>query len=119
MAGEAFLASGEAPKEEAIRHAIAGQPVLLHLLYQDHRRDRVGSRTAHRPLSRCRQTASRLADTLEEAYQVLAAVAHRPVAGGTDLLVQITGEIGDPPDRVLDLWALDDLRGIESMAMHD
>jgi CO/xanthine dehydrogenase FAD-binding subunit len=34
------------------------------------------------------------------------------VAGGTDLLVQITGEIGEPPERVMDLWALDDLRGI-------
>jgi CO/xanthine dehydrogenase FAD-binding subunit len=50
--------------------------------------------------------------TLEEAYQVLAAVPHRPVAGGTDLLVQITGEIGEPPERVLDLWGLDDLRGV-------
>jgi CO/xanthine dehydrogenase FAD-binding subunit len=50
--------------------------------------------------------------TLDEAYQVLAAVPHRPLAGGTDLLVQITGEIGEPPERVLDLWALDDLRGI-------
>jgi CO/xanthine dehydrogenase FAD-binding subunit len=50
--------------------------------------------------------------TLDEAYQVLAALPHRPVAGGTDLLVQITGEIGEPPERVLDLWALDDLRGI-------
>jgi len=50
--------------------------------------------------------------TLEEAYQVLAAIPHRPVAGGTDLLVQITGEIGEPPDRVLDLWALDEMRGI-------
>lgn len=36
----------------------------------------------------------------------------RPIAGGTDLLVQITGEIGDPPERILDLWALDELRGI-------
>ena len=34
------------------------------------------------------------------------------MAGGTDLLVQITGEIGEPPDRVLDLWGLDELRGI-------
>jgi CO/xanthine dehydrogenase FAD-binding subunit len=50
--------------------------------------------------------------TLDEAYQVLAAIPHRPLAGGTDLLVQITGEIGEPPERVLDLWALDDLRGI-------
>jgi xanthine dehydrogenase small subunit len=36
----------------------------------------------------------------------------RPVAGGTDLLVQVTGEIGEPPARVLDIWALDELRGI-------
>jgi CO/xanthine dehydrogenase FAD-binding subunit len=50
--------------------------------------------------------------TLREAYSLLAADAHRPVAGGTDLLVQITGELGDPPDRVLDIWRLDELRGI-------
>jgi xanthine dehydrogenase small subunit len=36
----------------------------------------------------------------------------RPIAGGTDLMVQITGEIGEPPARVLDLWGLDELRGI-------
>jgi CO/xanthine dehydrogenase FAD-binding subunit len=36
----------------------------------------------------------------------------RAIAGGTDLLVQITGEIGEPPDRVIDIWALDELRGL-------
>jgi carbon-monoxide dehydrogenase medium subunit len=36
----------------------------------------------------------------------------RPLAGGTDLMVQMTGEIGEPPERVLDIWALDELRGI-------
>jgi xanthine dehydrogenase small subunit len=50
--------------------------------------------------------------TLAEAYAVMAALPHRPVAGGTDLLVQMTGELGEPPERVLDLWALDELRGI-------
>ncbi|MEP6468297.1 MAG: FAD binding domain-containing protein [Chloroflexota bacterium] len=50
--------------------------------------------------------------TLAEAFELMAAVPHRPVAGGTDLLVQITGEIGEPPDRVIDLWGLDQLRGI-------
>jgi CO/xanthine dehydrogenase FAD-binding subunit len=50
--------------------------------------------------------------TLDEAYALLAAGAQRPVAGGTDLLVQITGELGDPPERVLDIWRLDELRGI-------
>jgi carbon-monoxide dehydrogenase medium subunit len=50
--------------------------------------------------------------SLAEAYAVAAGAAHRPLAGGTDLLVQITGEIGDPPGHVLDLWRLDELRGI-------
>ena len=36
----------------------------------------------------------------------------RPIAGGTDLMVQISGEVGPPPERVLDLWQLDELRGI-------
>ena len=27
-------------------------------------------------------------------------------------MVQMTGEIGEPPERVLDIWALDELRGI-------
>jgi CO/xanthine dehydrogenase FAD-binding subunit len=50
--------------------------------------------------------------SLPEAYGLLAADAYRPVAGGTDLLVQITGELGEPPGRVLDIWHLDELRGI-------
>jgi CO/xanthine dehydrogenase FAD-binding subunit len=50
--------------------------------------------------------------SLPEAYAVIAGARHRPVAGGTDLLVQITGEIGEAPDRVLDIWGLDELRGI-------
>jgi CO/xanthine dehydrogenase FAD-binding subunit len=52
--------------------------------------------------------------SLADAYRLLAdgGEAWRPVAGGTDLLVQITGELGPPPDRVLDIWALDELRGI-------
>ncbi len=36
----------------------------------------------------------------------------RPLAGGTDLMVQITGELGEPPERILDIWGLDELRGI-------
>jgi carbon-monoxide dehydrogenase medium subunit len=35
-----------------------------------------------------------------------------PIAGGTDVMVRITGEIGEPPARMLDLWRLDELRGI-------
>jgi CO/xanthine dehydrogenase FAD-binding subunit len=52
--------------------------------------------------------------SLADAYGLLATsgAAWRPVAGGTDLLVQLTGELGPPPDRVLDIWGLDELRGI-------
>jgi CO/xanthine dehydrogenase FAD-binding subunit len=57
--------------------------------------------------------------SLREAYALLAEAPHRPLAGGTDLLVQLTGELGEPPERVLDLWQLDELRGIrlESTAL--
>jgi len=50
--------------------------------------------------------------SLADAYALLAESSHQPVAGGTDLLVLITGELGDPPERVLDIWRLDELRGI-------
>jgi CO/xanthine dehydrogenase FAD-binding subunit len=52
------------------------------------------------------------ATSLTEAYALLAEASHQPVAGGTDLFVQITGELGQPPERVLDIWGLDELRGI-------
>ena len=51
--------------------------------------------------------------TLAEAYALLAAGdGWRPIAGGTDLMVQISGELAPPPERVLDIWHLDELRGI-------
>ena len=50
--------------------------------------------------------------TLPDAYATLAEAPTRPIAGGTDLMVALTGELGEPPARVLDLWRLDDLRGI-------
>jgi CO/xanthine dehydrogenase FAD-binding subunit len=50
--------------------------------------------------------------TLPDAYAALAEAPTRPIAGGTDLMVALTGELGEPPARVLDLWHLDDLRGI-------
>src|SRR5919197_95199 len=56
--------------------------------------------------------------TLAEAYAFLAENAGgqeghwRPLAGGTDLYVQMNGEIGPPPARILDLWRLRELRGV-------
>ena len=49
---------------------------------------------------------------LFEAYERLAAGATRPIAGGTDIMVAITGELGPIPERMLDLSRIDELRGI-------
>jgi carbon-monoxide dehydrogenase medium subunit len=56
---------------------------------------------------------------LEAAYALLAdgdGAPWRPLAGGTDLMVQMAGEIGEPPEHLLDIWGLDELRGIEVAA---
>jgi CO/xanthine dehydrogenase FAD-binding subunit len=50
--------------------------------------------------------------SLADAYALLAGGEYHPIAGGTDLMVQIAGELGPPPGRMLDLWQLDELRGI-------
>ena len=54
--------------------------------------------------------------SLDEAYAALASSTAddqlTPIAGGTDLMVRISGEIGAPPTRMLDLSRLDELRGI-------
>ena len=53
---------------------------------------------------------------LDGAYAALAAAPAdapaRPIAGGTDLMVALTGELGEPPASLVDLWAIDALRGI-------
>jgi CO/xanthine dehydrogenase FAD-binding subunit len=58
--------------------------------------------------------------TLADAYAALASSTTEaqitPLAGGTDVMVRITGEIGEPPERLVDLWRLDELRGIDANA---
>jgi carbon-monoxide dehydrogenase medium subunit len=49
---------------------------------------------------------------LAEAYALLASARHAPIAGGTDLMVRITGEIGELPERLLDVSRLPELEGI-------
>jgi CO/xanthine dehydrogenase FAD-binding subunit len=49
---------------------------------------------------------------LVDAYTALAVAPTRPIAGGTDLMVALAEELGEPPERILDLWHLDELRGI-------
>jgi len=51
--------------------------------------------------------------SLPEALALLAkGDGWQPVAGGTDLLVQLNGDLAPPPERVLDIWRLAELRGI-------
>lgn len=54
--------------------------------------------------------------TLADAYAVIAASTVdgpvTPIAGGTDVMVRITGEIGDLPGRMIDLSRLHELHGI-------
>ena len=51
--------------------------------------------------------------SLDEAFALLATDAWRPIAGGTDLMVQITGEQGPIPERILNLGRLEALSGVE------
>lgn len=50
--------------------------------------------------------------SLEEAFAHMAEGRCRPMAGATDLMVQLASDGVEPPERVLDLWSLDELRGI-------
>jgi len=50
--------------------------------------------------------------TLADAYAAMAGGGCRPVAGGTDLMVQLAADVADPPASVVDLWRLDELRGV-------
>ena len=54
--------------------------------------------------------------SLAEAYAILAESTIDepivPIAGGTDVMPRITGEIGEPPGRMIDLSRLEGLRGI-------
>ncbi|MEO5918576.1 MAG: xanthine dehydrogenase family protein subunit M [Candidatus Limnocylindrales bacterium] len=49
---------------------------------------------------------------LAAAYALLASARHMPIAGGTDVMVRLTGEIGEPPERLMDLSRLRELAGI-------
>lgn len=51
--------------------------------------------------------------SLDEAYGLLGdGRAWRPLAGGTDLMVELAAGRGTPPERVLDLWRIRELHGV-------
>jgi len=53
--------------------------------------------------------------SLADAYGLLASgdPPCRPIAGGTDVMVQLAGEIGPPPARLVDIWRINELHGVE------
>jgi CO/xanthine dehydrogenase FAD-binding subunit len=55
---------------------------------------------------------------LSDAYALLAGGPWTPIAGGTDLMAQITGELMPIPARILDISRLDALSGIDMEAGH-
>ena len=50
--------------------------------------------------------------SLDDAFALMASGAYRPIAGGTDLMVQLAADLAEPPPAFVDLWRLDELRGI-------
>jgi CO/xanthine dehydrogenase FAD-binding subunit len=51
--------------------------------------------------------------SLDDALAAMRSAVFRPIAGGTDLMVQLEAEAGEPPAQVIDLWRLDELRGVD------
>src|SRR4051794_1491754 len=91
------------------------QSLPLHWLYEDHRGDLDrGRRTLTVPVPF--EPPIETPRSLAEAYAILARSTREdqvtPIAGGTDVIVGITGELGEPPTRMVDLSRLDELRGI-------
>ena len=127
MAGRAFLDSGAEPTDTAIREAISGNLCrctgygriveAIRLAATSPAND--APETAPGPALRMPAGPSLdLGDpgavtptTLTEAYEALAGGGWRPLAGGTDAIVERSAGLADPRGY-LDLGALEELRGI-------
>ena len=51
---------------------------------------------------------------LSEALSLRASGVYRPLAGGTDLMVQLAADVAEPPAAVLDLSRLAELKGVST-----
>jgi CO/xanthine dehydrogenase FAD-binding subunit len=52
--------------------------------------------------------------TLSGALELMSVGAYRPLAGGTDLMVQLEADVAEPPAAVLDLSRVNELKGVRT-----
>jgi len=125
MSGQAFLRSGAEPTERTIREAIAGNLCRCTGYSKIVEAIRLAAQVPpgggpvpappHRPSPNPRiasGTPVATPHTLDEALRAMASGRYRPIAGGTDVMVGLTAAGGLGPDPLLDLWQIDELRGI-------
>ena len=137
MAGRTFLDSGAEASDAAIREAIAGNlcrctgytKIVEAIERVAFAPEWEGGARLSQPLSSSTEAPLRPPPgspsgtppggipaesprSLEEALRLLGGRQYRPVAGGTDVMVALAANGADDGTALLDLWGLDELRGI-------
>ena len=117
MAAEAFLASGAEPTDDGDPRGHRRQPLPLHGLHQDRRLDPArgppaprGRRLRRRRCPSSRRSSPRAPWRRPTRSSPAHRIGRSPAA--RTCWCCSTGEIGPPPERVIDLWRVEELRGI-------